>query len=49
MIRVTKQHKDEPGPLKFTHLFKNAITVDEILKFLKKTEIIIIIILLLLQ
>jgi hypothetical protein len=40
MIRVTKQHKDEPRPLKFAHLFKNAITVDEILKFLEKTEIV---------
>jgi hypothetical protein len=41
MIRVAKQHKDEPGPLKFAHLFKNAITVDEILKFLEKIEIVI--------
>jgi hypothetical protein len=40
MIRVAKQHKDEPRPLKFAHLFKNAITVDEILKFLEKTEIV---------
>jgi arsenate reductase-like glutaredoxin family protein len=39
MIRVAKQHKDKPRPLKFAHLFKNAITVDEILKFLEKTEI----------
>jgi hypothetical protein len=39
MIRIAKQHKDEPGPLKFAHLFKNAITVDEIFKFLEKTEI----------
>jgi hypothetical protein len=39
MIRIAKQHKDEPGPLKFAHLFKNAITVNEILKFLEKTEI----------
>jgi hypothetical protein len=39
MIRIVKQHKDEPGPLKFAHLFKNAIIVDEILKFLEKTEI----------
>jgi arsenate reductase-like glutaredoxin family protein len=39
MIRITKQHKDEPRPLKFAHLFKNAITIDEILKFLQKTEI----------
>jgi hypothetical protein len=39
MIRVAKQHKDEPGPLKFAHLFKNATTVDEIFKFLEKTEI----------
>jgi hypothetical protein len=39
IIRVAKQHKDEPGPLKFAHLFKNATTVDEILKFLEKTEI----------
>jgi hypothetical protein len=37
--RVAMQHKDEPGPLKFAHLFKNATTVDEILKFLEKTEI----------
>jgi hypothetical protein len=41
MIRVTKQYKDEPEPLKFAHLFKNATTVDEILKFLEKTEIVI--------
>jgi hypothetical protein len=41
MIRVAKQHKDEPGPLKFAHLFKNAITVDEVLKFLQKIEIVI--------
>jgi hypothetical protein len=40
MIRIAKQHKDEPGPLKFAHLFKNAITIDEILKFLEKTEIV---------
>jgi hypothetical protein len=40
MIRVVKQHKNEPGLLKFAHLFKNAITVDEIFKFLKKIEII---------
>jgi hypothetical protein len=39
MIRVAKQHKDEPGPLKFAYFFKNAITVDEVLKFLQKTEI----------
>jgi hypothetical protein len=39
IIRVAKQHKDEPGPLKFAHLFKNAITMDEIFKFLEKTEI----------
>ena len=39
MIRVTKQYKDKPEPLKFAYLFKNATTVDEILKFLKKTEI----------
>jgi hypothetical protein len=39
MIRITKQHKDKPRPLKFAHLFKNATTVDEILKFLQKTEI----------
>jgi hypothetical protein len=39
MIRVIKQHKGEPGPLKFAHLFKNAIIVNEILKFLKKIEI----------
>jgi hypothetical protein len=41
MIKVIKQHKNEPGPLKFAHLFKNATTVNEILKFLKKTEIVI--------
>jgi hypothetical protein len=41
IIRVAKQHKDEPGSLKFAHFFKNAITVDEILKFLEKTEIVI--------
>jgi hypothetical protein len=34
------QHKDEPGPLKFAHFFKNVITVNEILKFLEKTEIV---------
>jgi hypothetical protein len=39
MIRIAKQYKDEPGPLKFAHLFKNATIVDEILKFLEKTEI----------
>jgi hypothetical protein len=39
MIRVAKQHKDESRPLKFAHLFKNATTVDEILKFLEKIEI----------
>jgi hypothetical protein len=39
MIKIAKQHKDEPGPLKFAHLFKNATTVDEILKFLEKTGI----------
>jgi hypothetical protein len=39
IIRIAKQHKDEPGPLKFAHLFKNATTVDEILKFLEKTEV----------
>jgi hypothetical protein len=39
IIRIAKQHKDEPRPLKFAHLFKNATTVDEILKFLEKTEI----------
>ena len=39
MIRVVKQHKDEPGPLKFAHLFKNATIVDEIFKFLQKTKI----------
>jgi hypothetical protein len=39
MIRVVKQYKDEPGLLKFAHLFKNAITVDKIFKFLEKTEI----------
>jgi hypothetical protein len=41
IIRITKQYKDKPGLLKFAHLFKNAITGDEILKFLKKTGIII--------
>jgi hypothetical protein len=40
MIKVTKQYKDEPGPLKFAHLFKNATIVDKILKFLEKIEII---------
>jgi hypothetical protein len=39
IIRIAKQHKDEPGPLKFAYLFKNVTTVDEILKFLEKTEI----------
>jgi hypothetical protein len=40
MIRVAKQHKDEPRLLKFAHLFKNATIMDEILKFLQKTEIV---------
>jgi hypothetical protein len=40
MIKIAKQHKDEPGPLKFAHFFKNATTVDEILKFLEKTGIV---------
>ena len=40
MIRVAKQYKDEPGLLKFAHFFKNAITVDKILKFLEKIEIV---------
>jgi hypothetical protein len=35
------QHKDKPKLLKFAHLFKNATIIDEILKFLKKTEIVI--------
>ena len=39
MTRVAKQYKNKPGPLKFAHLFKNAITVDEVLKFLQKIEI----------
>ena len=39
IIRIVKQYKDEPGPLKFAYLFKNATTVDEILKFLEKTKI----------
>jgi flagellar biosynthesis chaperone FliJ len=39
MIRIAKQHKNEPGPLKFAHFFKNATTVDEIFKFLEKIEI----------
>jgi hypothetical protein len=39
MIRIAKQHKDEPGLLKFAHLFKNATTVNEIFKFLEKIEI----------
>jgi hypothetical protein len=39
IIRVAKQYKDEPGLLKFVYLFKNVITVNEILKFLKKIEI----------
>jgi hypothetical protein len=39
MIRIAKQHKDKPGPLKFAYLFKNATTVDEVFKFLQKTEI----------
>jgi hypothetical protein len=39
MIKIAKQHKDESGPLKFAHFFKNVITVDEILKFLEKTGI----------
>jgi hypothetical protein len=41
MIRIAKQHKDEFRPLKFAYLFKNAITVNEIFKFLEKIEIII--------
>jgi hypothetical protein len=41
IIRIAKQHKDEHRPLKFAHLFKNAITVNEILKFLEKIEIVI--------
>jgi hypothetical protein len=40
MIKIIKQHKDEPMLLKFAHLFKNVITVDEILKFLEKIEIV---------
>jgi hypothetical protein len=39
IIRIAKQHKDEPGPLKFAHLFKNATTVNENFKFLKKIKI----------
>jgi hypothetical protein len=39
IIRIAKQYKDKPKPLKFAHLFKNAITIDEILKFLQKTKI----------
>jgi hypothetical protein len=39
MIRIAKQYKDEPRLLKFAYLFKNAITVNKILKFLEKTEI----------
>jgi hypothetical protein len=34
MIRVVKQYKDEPGPLKFAHFFKNITIVDEVFKFL---------------
>jgi hypothetical protein len=41
VIRIIKQYKDEPGLLKFAHLFKNAIIVDEILKFLEKIKIVI--------
>jgi hypothetical protein len=41
MIRIAKQYKDESRPLKFAYLFKNVITVDEILKFLEKIEIVI--------
>jgi hypothetical protein len=40
MIKVTKQYKDEPGLLKFAYFFKNAITVNEIFKFLKKIKIV---------
>jgi hypothetical protein len=40
MIRIVKQYKDEPRPLKFAHLFKNAIIVNEILKFLQKIKIV---------
>jgi hypothetical protein len=39
IIKIAKQHKDEPRPLKFAHLFKNATIINEILKFLQKTEI----------
>ena len=39
IIRIAKQYKNEPRPLKFAHLFKNTITVNEILKFLEKTGI----------
>jgi hypothetical protein len=39
IIRIAKQHKDEPGLLKFAHLFKNATTMDEIFKFLEKIKI----------
>jgi hypothetical protein len=39
MIRVAKQYKDKPGPLKFAHFFKNVITMDEVFKFLQKTKI----------
>jgi hypothetical protein len=39
IIRVAKQYKDEPRPLKFAYLFKNAITVNEIFKFLEKIKI----------
>jgi hypothetical protein len=40
IIKITKQYKDEPGPLKFAHFFKNATIVDEILKFLEKIGIV---------
>jgi hypothetical protein len=39
IIRIAKQYKDEPRPLKFTHLFKNATTMDEVFKFLQKIKI----------
>ena len=39
IIRIAKQYKDGPGPLKFAHLFKNATIVNEILKYLQKIEI----------
>ena len=39
IIRIAKQYKYEPGPLKFAYLFKNAITVDEFFNFYRKSKL----------